>query len=123
MSLTQNENASNRQYTANIIGRETIIIIRPDQEIAKELINNPIEVVSAVDNSEFCKLNANDIKTNKLKCLLVAHLKVATVSIVEELLKIQNLGKWKVSRYIPNKDKIQSRCHKSNLYKLQFREK
>ena len=106
LSLTQNENSSNRQSTTNVTDQETIIIIRPDQEIAKELINDPIEIVSAVDNSKFGKLNVTDIRTNKRKGLLVAHLKDATSSIVEELLKVQNLGKWKVSCYIPNKDKF-----------------
>ena len=97
LSLTKNKNASNRQYSTNITDHEIVIIITPDQEIGKELINDPIEIVSAVDNSKFDKLNVTDIKTNKRKGLLVAHLKDATSSIVEELLKVQNLGKWKVS--------------------------
>ena len=95
---TQSTNASTE--------RDVVIIIKPEQDKVQDLINNPIEIVTAVEESKFGKLNVKDIKTNKRKGVLVAYVKGATTAIVEELVQVQNLGRWKVHCYVPNKDKF-----------------
>ena len=47
--------------------RETVILIKPKSDNARDLINDPVEILNAIKNSKFGKLNINDFKTNKRK--------------------------------------------------------
>ena len=90
---------------SDVINNERcIILIRPRVSNAKELLNDPIEIVSAIKQSKFGVLNIIDIKTNKRKGLLVAEFSKPGY-IIEELLNVKHLGKWEVECCIPNRDK------------------
>ena len=86
----------------------TIILIKPEVENPQELINNPVEIVAAIEASKFGKLNIKDIKTNKRKGLLVAKIDHSSPAIVSELINVQCLGKWPVKCYIPNSERYKS---------------
>ena len=88
--------------------KDTVIIIKPDTENVMDLINDPIEIVSAVEQSKFGKLKVDDIRTNKRKGLLVAYVKDVSSEIVEELVKVQSMGKWKVQCYVPNGERFRA---------------
>ena len=52
--------------TSVMVSKETtVILIKPTSENSKELINNPFEIVAAVEKSKFGRLNVNNIKINK----------------------------------------------------------
>ena len=69
------------------------------------MLNDPIEIVSAIKNSKFGRLNVTEIKTNKRKGLLVAEVRKPK-TVVEELLNVKHIGKWEVQCYLPNCDKF-----------------
>ena len=105
----QNRIDSQRTATdtqSGIACRETIILIKPEADKVNELMNDPIEIVTAIENSKFGKLNVKDIKTNKRKGLIVACVKEQSPAIIQELVNVKRIGKWKVDCYIPRKDRF-----------------
>ena len=88
--------------------KDTIIIIKPESDKAKELINDPIEIVTAIEQSKYGKLKIDDIRTNKRKGLLVAYVKQQTPAIIEELVKVKKIGKWNVQCYLPNRERFKA---------------
>ena len=90
---------SSNQYNGN----NTIILIKPTKKNGKDLINDPITSVKVIQDSKFGKLNVSNIKTNKRKGLLVAEMEQVTPGLIEELLSVKCVGKWKVHCYIPER--------------------
>ena len=87
---------------------EAVILIKPEIEDPRKLINDPVEIVTAIEVSKFGKLIISDIRTNKRKGLLIANVKNCTQSVIDEHLNVQYLGKWKVTCYRPNRDIFKS---------------
>ena len=54
---------------------EVANLIKLTSENAKDLINNPLEIISVIKNSKFGKLYVDDITTNTRKGILVAKIK------------------------------------------------
>ena len=69
------------------------------------IISNPFEIGKTMKYSKFGTLNAKGITTNKRKRVIIATLENSTPAILNELLEITWLGKWKVECYVPNRDK------------------
>ena len=84
--------------------KDAVILIKPEIDDPRKLINDPVEIVTAIEVSKFGKLNISDIRTNKRKGILIANVKNCTQSVIDELLNVQYLGKWKVKCYRPNRD-------------------
>ena len=92
VSLTCGQRANGSSESEQVI-KDTIIIIKPESDKGKELINDPIEIVTALEQSKYGKLKIDDIRTNKRKGLLVAYVKQQTLVTIEELVKVKKLDK------------------------------
>ena len=102
----QNSNPDNNNPVRSI--NKIVIIIKPISENCKEFINNPFEIVNAIEKSKFGKLNVNNITTNKWKGLIIATVENSAPAIISELLAVKKLGEWYVDCYIPNRDRFKT---------------
>ena len=93
-------------HTSSVDSMPGVLLIKPTSDNCKDLINNPLEIISVIKASKFGKLNIDDITTNKRKGLLVAKIKNPTQAIILELLAVKTLGKWPVTVYVPNRDRF-----------------
>ena len=95
---------SNTPHSLSDNTKDAVILIKPEIDDPRKLINDSVEIVTAIEASKFGKLNISDIRTNKRKGILIANVKNCTQSVIYELLNVQYLGKWKVKCYRPHRD-------------------
>ena len=88
--------------TYNSLGNSSVVLIHPN---GNELMNNPIKLASALDDSVIKKLQEEgkikDIRTNKKKNLIAIELNNKDDKIIDEILKIEKLGNYDVSAQLP----------------------
>ena len=65
-----------------------MIIIKPLDNNVKELINNPVEIIMATNNSSFNCPEVKDTRVNKIKNILVAEMKENNPTILNNFLKL-----------------------------------
>ena len=94
--------------TLNSEGKKRVIIIKPLEVDGKSLVNNPIEMVSVLKESEFGKINMEDIRVNKRKGVIVVEAKYGEPLEVDKLTRINRLGKWPVKCYMPNNERFKN---------------
>ena len=80
-------------------GNGRVIIIKQLDNNVKELINNPVEIIKATNNSSFNCPEVKDIRVNKRKNILVAEMKQFNPTILKQLLEVNMLGTWAVNCY------------------------
>ena len=84
-------------------GNGTVIIIKPLDNV-KELINNPVEIIKATNNSFFNCPEVKEIRVNKRKNILVAEMRENNPTVLKQLLEVNMLGKCAVNCYqVPTK--------------------
>lgn len=83
-----------------------IVIIKPSSPNSSQLINDPIQIVKLLKQSPFDDQEIVDIRVNKRKNILVAELESPNQVLLNKLLKVTELGKWKVKCYQPNSDSV-----------------
>ena len=87
-------------------GRKSTIIIKPVESDAANLVNNPFEITSVLENSLFNNLRTKDVRVNKKKNLIIVEAEEYNMELFEDLVKIDQLGKWRVKCYIPSSDRF-----------------
>lgn len=87
-------------------GEDRVVIIKPEGDRGRELINNPIKLNSMLDQSEFGNIEIKDIRVNKRKEMIIIEL--AESSRIEELLKIKHLNEYPIRVYTPENESYKS---------------
>jgi hypothetical protein len=90
--------------TLSSLGQNSVVLIKPSDPNNRELLNNPIELAAVLDGSPFGKYKMKDIRTNKRKNIITAEIENPTKEILQELLSVTCLGKWKVNCSQPNSE-------------------
>ena len=103
---SNSDSQSRPLHTSSVASRPGVLLIRLTSDNCKDLINNPLEIISVIKASKFGKLNIDDITTDIRKGLLVTKIKNPTQAIILELLAVKTLGKWPVTVYVPNRDRF-----------------
>ena len=92
--------------TMNSLGLEKVLLIKPALEDKQQFFHNPIEIAKAIKASLFGSVSekVKEIRTNHTKGVIAVELKEKDSLLMQKLLGIKQLGKWKVSCYMPNSD-------------------
>lgn len=83
----------------------TVIIVKPADSQATELISNPLEISRQISNSEFSKHKMKDIRINKRRKIIVMQLEKQNAEVIHKLLKVKKMGDIDITSYIPDKDR------------------
>ena len=83
----------------------TVLIVKPEEAQAREVINNPLKLNTLIANSEFNKYKMKDIRVNKGRKIIVMQLENNSAEVIQKLLKVKKLGEIAITSYIPDKDK------------------
>ena len=90
----------------NSLGLENVLLIKPGLEDKQQFFHNPIEIAKAMKTSLFGSVSekVKEIRTNNTKGVIAVELKEKDSLLMQKLLGLKQLGKWKVSCYMPNSD-------------------
>lgn len=83
------------------------IIIKPIGSNADSFLKDPVGLAKGFKNSPFAKL-AYDARVNNRRNLVAIELREPNVELMEVLLKVNKIGKWDITSYIPGSD---ARCY------------
>ena len=95
-------------YSNSVLNSEnegTVLIVKPEEAQAREVINNPLKLNALIANSEFNKHKMKDIRVNKRRKIIVMQLENNSAEVIQKLLKVKKLGEIAITSYIPDKDK------------------
>ena len=98
----------NTFYSNSVLNSEnegTVLIVKPEEAQAREVINNPLKLNALIVNSEFNKHKMKDIRVNKRRKIIVMQLENNSAEVIQKLLKVKKLGEIAITSYIPDKDK------------------
>ena len=82
--------------TMNSKGRNSVILVKPSEDVAHNLLNDPILMANLIENSPFAKYQLRDVRTNMRQKLIAIELEEPTDHIIAELVKVTMMGDKKV---------------------------
>ena len=103
MKANTNKFCSNKTLESD--GEGIVIIVKPAENQARELINNPIELNRVITNSAFNKFKMKDIRINKRRKIIVMELQERNPEIIKQLLAVRKMGDIDITSYVPDKDR------------------
>jgi hypothetical protein len=93
-------------YTLNSSGKDKVVIIKPEK--GSDIFKYPTKFATAFDKTNFGKASVKDIRTNRLKELIIVELNNPNDIEKLDLLKMTKIGDWTVSCYKPNSEILKS---------------
>ena len=107
-SNMQSQGRNNRQLpinaTLNSEGKGNIIIIKPDIEDPKKIINNPVEINKMLKKVPFTNMIESATRVNKRKNLIVIELEESHEVNIKKLEQTKVIAGWPVKCYAPEKE-------------------
>ena len=102
--VTESVIAPPLNYTLNSEGNHNIVIIKPDIDNPKLLINNPMEINKMLKSSPFKTMREEMTRVNKRKNVIVIELGDPQEINLQTITSITKIGKWPVKCYMPEKE-------------------
>ena len=87
-------------FTQKSLGLGNVILIKPEDE---GFFRNPLQVHKNLKSSPFFNIvKPKHVRTNKVKKILAVELELKDKPKIDELLKVDTLGTWKITCYLPS---------------------
>ena len=82
-----------------------VLLIRPADESSKKMLTSPETLCEALEADPFSSVSISDVRVNRRTGVLAIEMAASARPLLNNLLQVTQLGKWKVICSLPNRDK------------------